>query len=121
LLHIAITLSKLTILGGGRHVVCTTDEIVGVLAIIWGGYGVEASLEAELVSTNERVPVEHLGERMAIGISSAIGEDDASERVTLEIGTVRIEFTTFVRGIQSNARVFDETDGLNIPTGFGPL
>lgn len=120
-LNFTLTLGELAVLCSGRHVVGTTNEIIGILAVVWGSDRVEASLEAELVSTDECVPVEHLRERMAIRISSAIREYNTSKRVALEIGTVRVKFAALVSGIQSNASVFDETDSLNVPLGFGPL
>lgn len=91
------------------------------MAVVWRRNRVVASFQAKLVSTNESVPVEHLRECMAIRIGSSIGENNTSKRVALEIGTVWVKFTAFIRGVQSNARVLDEADNLNVTRSFGPL
>jgi hypothetical protein len=77
-LQITVTLCELAIGGSGGHVIITANEIICVKAVVWGGNRVEASFEAELVATNESIPVEDLGEGNTVGISGSIGEDDAA-------------------------------------------
>jgi hypothetical protein len=71
-LKVTIALGELAVLDGRGHVVFTPDEIIPVLTVIGAGDGVVTRLEAELIATDECVPVMDLGEGMAIGISSTV-------------------------------------------------
>lgn len=98
-----------------------TNEIISVLAVVWGGDGVEAGLEAESIATNESVPVVHLSQSVPIRVSSAIGEDNTSERIALKISTMRIKLATFIGGVKSDTSVVNETNSLDVSRSLGPL
>ena len=68
-----------------------------------------------------RVPVEDLSKGMTIGILGTVRVDHATERVTLKVSTVWVEFTTEVRGTQTDASVVNKADYLDVSRSFGPL
>jgi len=71
-LKIAFTFGELAVLSSRGHVVLAANEIIPVLAVVRTIDGVETRLEAELVATNECVPIHDLGEIMAIGIFGTV-------------------------------------------------
>jgi len=120
-LNVTVTLGELAILGSRRHVERAADEIITVLAVVGGADGVVACLEAELVSTDEGIPVEDLGQSVSIRVRGSVGEDDTTKRVTLEIGTVGVEFSSRVGGVETNTLVLDEADDLDVSGSLCPL
>jgi hypothetical protein len=71
-LKVAIALGELAVLGGRGHVIGTADEIIPVFAVVGIVDGIETRLETELIATDECVPVEDLGEVMAVGIRGTV-------------------------------------------------
>jgi len=55
ILECTITRGELAILGGRRHIVAASDEIVSVLTVVGRGDRIVTSLEAELVATDEAI------------------------------------------------------------------
>jgi hypothetical protein len=122
------------------HVGFATDEIESVLTVIGGRDVVETSLETELAASDEsikekvqvieqrpllskcciRVPIENLLGCLARRIERR-GEDDAAERVALQVGTMRVEFSSTVIGVKTEGGVVDETGNLNVGRGLYPL
>lgn len=120
-MKIAIALREFAVLGGAGHIVRAADEIVPVLAVVGAGDRVETRLEAELVAANKCVPVGNLGEGMAIGITGTVRVADASQGVTLKVGSVWVKFTTGVGGTQADPGVVNKADYLDVSRSFGPL
>lgn len=100
-MKITITLGEGAVLNSRGHIIVTTDEIVYVLAVVGGGDGVIAGFEAELIASDECVPVVYLSEGGPVRVSGSVGENNAAKRVALQIGTVRVKFTTLVCGVES--------------------
>jgi len=75
-----------------RHVPITSESVVNVLAKSGGvgAFGV-ANSNAELTGSHEVSPFEDLLE-----LSKATGEDDTSHRVSISIGAVRVQLSSFV-------------------------
>lgn len=78
-------------------------------------------MEAKKAEANLRVPVEDLGQLPVGGVSGSIREDDSTERVSLQIGSMRIKFSSRVRWVEIQPDVVDESDSLEISWGFHPL
>lgn len=78
---------------GSRSVVVTADTVIDVLAKISSicTCGV-ASLEAELASTHEVVPLNDLLK----AASEVLGEDEAAHWIPETISTVRVHFSSII-------------------------
>jgi len=113
-LNLTITLGERAILDSRGHVIVATDEIVYVLAVVGRSDGVVAGFKAELVTPDECVPVVYLSEGVAVRVSGSVRENDAAEGVALQIGTVRVKFTTLVCGVESYAWIIDESADLDV-------
>lgn len=95
-LNFTITLGERAILDSRRHIIVATDEIVYVLAVVGRSDRVIAGFKAELVASDECVPVVYLSKGGPIRVSGSVGKNNAAKRVALQIGTVRVKFTTLV-------------------------
>jgi hypothetical protein len=60
------------------------------------------------------IPVKDLGQLAVLSIGSTVRVDDAPERVSLQISTMRIKLSSSVIVGETNAGVVDEADYLNI-------
>jgi hypothetical protein len=139
ILQITVAFREGSILHSGWHVGFATDEIESVLTVIGGGDVVETSLETELAASDEsikekvqaieqrplskrciRVPIENLLGCLARRIERR-GEDDTAERVALQVGTMRVEFSSTVSGVKTEGGVVDETGNLDVGGGLYPL
>lgn len=113
-LEVAVTDSEGTILDLAWHVVVATDKIVSVFTVVGRSDAVVACLEAELITTNECVPVVHLSFLAARSIGSTVGVNNATKRVALKISTMRVELTALVGPVEADTRVHDETADLDV-------
>jgi len=104
-------------------VVGTADTVVDVLAEVGGiGVGRIANLETECVGAHEVVPFDDLGEGIQIGVGAeSIGENNATQRVSSQIGAVWVHLTTKVARVEVNLGLVDETDNLEVGGGFDEL
>lgn len=73
------------------------------------------------MSWHIRVPVEDLDWGHAVRVCGSVREDDTAERVSLKIGTVGVEFTSFVGRIETDTFVAYESDDLDVSGGCSPL
>lgn len=105
---------------GSGHVEVATFGIVDVLAIIRVRDRVIASLEAELVASDEAVPVVDLGDGSLAG-GQVVGEDQTTERVSGQISTVGIEFSSRVVRGEADSGLVEETGDLDVSWGLDEL
>lgn len=89
-----------SVLNRAGHVVGAPNQIITILAVVRRSDAVETSLDTELASSREKVPVENLSKTVTIGIGSSIRIDDTAERVTLKIRTMRIQLTALITWVQ---------------------
>lgn len=113
-LWVTFTRGELAVLGIAWHVVITAKKIVSVLTVVGRRDRVVACLETELVATNKGIPVEYLGELAIDSVGGTVRVDYTTERVTLEIGTMGVEFTALVGRSQAKSGVIDEADDLDV-------
>lgn len=106
------------VLGVVRRVVGAANTIEDVLAVLSSvRLRRVASLEAESVSAHEVVPFNCLNRR-----SSPCGrEHDTTHRITTEVGTMRVHFTTIVTGLHIYLGLVNEPDDLNVVRGLQVL
>jgi hypothetical protein len=113
-LVVTITRSEGTVLGIVGSVVGTTNSIEDVLAEICSMCASRVtSLETESMATHEVMPFNDLLEVVGVTAES-IGIEETTERVTTEISTMRVEFTSCVRILQVNLGLINEADNLNV-------
>lgn len=80
-----------------------------------GGGGVTDG-EAKLVSTDEAVPVHDLLEGVVVPVVAreSVGVHQATKRVATQVGTVRVELSSVVTGLQVDLSLVDETGELDV-------
>lgn len=103
---------------GSGGIVLATDTIKDVLAVV-GGVGTRgvASLEAESSSTHEVVPFDGLDHTSTPGV----GEEETTEGVTTLIGTVGVELSSGVGGVNVDEVLLDEASDLDVVGGLHEL
>ena len=111
------TLARLecTILGGVGGVVGASNTVVNVLAVV-GSVRTSwvTNLEAENATAHEIVPLDDLLEAVVVSARPTGGVDETSERVTTEVGAVRVQFSSRIVGLKVDQRLVDETNDLEI-------
>jgi len=116
-LVLALARDEGSVLSSVGCVVGAADTVVDVLAelgsIRTGGV---ANLETELTATHEIVPFDDLLEGVVVAVvaGEAVRVDQASKRVTTQVGTMGIQFTTRVTVFDVNESLLDEADDLHI-------
>jgi hypothetical protein len=96
---------------GSRSVVLASNTVKYVLTEMGSvGTGGVASLEAERSSTHEVVPFYSLDELSVEGV----GEQETTEGVTTLIGTVGVQLSSGVVGLDVDVLLLDEASDLNV-------
>lgn len=111
------TLTRLecTVLGVVGGIVCASDTIIDVLAVV-GGVGTSGitDLEAEDATTHEIVPLDDLLVAIIVSVRPPIRVDKTAEGVSTEVSTVGIELSSAVVSLEVDQRLVDETDDLKV-------
>jgi len=115
ILVISVTRSELSGLRLVRSVVGAADTIVNVLAEVCCvcSCGV-ASLQAELTATHEVMPFNDLFEGVVIALAESGRVEQAAERVSTEVGSVRVKFASGIISGQVDLGLVNETNDLDV-------
>jgi hypothetical protein len=104
-----------SVLGSVGGVVRAADTIKDVLAEV-GGIGTSgvADLEAESIATHEVVPFNNLLVGVVGAIAESVREDETTKRISSQVSTVGIEFTTKIVRLDVDQGLIDETNNLDV-------
>jgi len=113
-LQATLTLGEFGALVGMRgHVVCASNKVVDVLAIVGAPDRVVANFHAEETSANERAPILALSDDASCA-GKIVGEDQATKWVAEEISAVGVEFASVIRGVHANTLLIESSGELDV-------